>query len=171
MDLRNRRSFPALAGVLLVGSLVAACSTSNSGTGSTTSNPDRSRGLCTLITPAEVEAITGSAVGTPRSVLQGDTTDCTYSAGNASHSVLIRYVIPANAASFAGDERSVASQGKQVTAVPGLGDQAFAVSETVGGTTKNSVVARKGTTMVLVSGTATGAQVNELATLALDRAG
>ncbi len=169
--LQRRRSSFALLSIVVCGALFAACSSSDSQSGSAASSRDRSRGLCTLITPADVEAITGSAVGTPRSVLQGEITDCTYGSANPSHSVLIRYETSATASSFANKREAIVSLGNSVTAVSDLGDQAFTYSQTVGGTTQTTVVARQGMTMVLVTGTtATPDEVDALAQKALDRA-
>jgi hypothetical protein len=127
--------------------------------------------MCTVITPAEIGAITGFRVGTPGSVLQGPTTDCTYAAANPSHRVFIRYNTAATASSFATNQEAIVP-GNSVTTIPDLGEQAFVYSHTVGATTTTTVLARKGTVMVMVTGTAaTPDQVEALARKALDRAG
>jgi hypothetical protein len=125
-----------------------------------------------VITPAEVGAVTGFRVGTPGSVLQGPTTDCTYAAASPSHRVFIRYNTAATASSFATNQEAIVPPGNSVTTIPDLGEQAFVYSHTVGATTTTTVMARQGTVMVTVTGTAaTPDQVEALAREALDRAG
>jgi len=99
------------------------------------SSRDRSRGLCTSITPAEVGSITGFRVGTPGSVLQGSSTDCTYAAANPSHGVFVRYDTSATASAFATMREAIVRPGNLGTAVSDLGEQAFVYSHTVGRTT------------------------------------
>lgn len=168
--LRRRWSSFALLSLVTSGVLLSACSSSGSPVASTGSSGDRSRGLCELITPAEVEAITGNSVGTPGSVLQSDTTDCIYGAANPSHRVAISYTTSATASSFTKKRDAIVKLGSSVSTVPEIGEQAFVYSHTVGGTTTTTVVARQGA--VMVTGTAaTADQVEALAQRALDRAG
>ena len=169
--LRRRRCSIALLGIAISGALLTACSNSGSPSSSTATVRDRSRGMCTLITPAEVGAITGFPVGTPGSVLQGPTTECTFAAANPSHRVLLRYDTSATASSFATLREAIVPAGNFVTAVSHLGDEAFAYSHTAGRTTTTTVLARQGTVMVMVTGTAaTPSQLEALAQKALDRA-
>ena len=170
-QMRGRRPFSALLFVVISGALLAACSSSGSPSTSPATSPDRSRGPCTLVTPAEVEAITGFPVGTPGSVVQGTTTDCTYAASNPSHRVAIRYTKPATASTFADKRDAVVNLGSSVTTVSNVGDEAFVFSNTSGATTTTTVVARQGEAMVAVTGVAaTQDQLEELAQKALDAA-
>jgi hypothetical protein len=169
--LRRRWSCLALLSILISGAMLAACSSSDSSSKSSASTRDRSRGLCTLITPAEVRAITGFTVGTPASVLQGATTDCAYAAANPSHIVSIRYNTSATASSFDTKRDAIAPAGESVTAISDVGQQAFVYSGTAGATRTTTVVARQGTVMVEVTGTAaTPGQLEALAQKALGRA-
>jgi len=164
---RRRRSLAAVAALMVASALLAACSSSSSsGTTSTTSAPG-SPSLCTLLSPAEVTAVTGATVGTPRTVHQGSVTDCTHASADPSEAVLIRYTTHATAASFAIEQHGYEQLGHSVTPVTGLGDEAFSFSETVGATTKNTVVARNDTLQVVVTGSATPAQIESLARQAL----
>jgi hypothetical protein len=169
--LRRRWSSLALLSILVSGAMLAACSSSDSSSKSSASSRDRSRGLCTLITPTEVGAITGFTVGTPGSVLQGTTTDCAYAAANPAHIVSIGYNTSATASSLDSKRDAIVPAGESVTAVSDLGQQAFVYSHTTGATTTTTVVARQGTVMVVVSGTAaTPDQLEALARKALGRA-
>jgi hypothetical protein len=169
--LGQRCSSVALLSIAISSTLLTACSSSNSPSGFASSQ-DRSRGLCSSITPAEVEAITGNSVGAPASVLQGKTTECSYGAANPSHRVAIGYTTSATASSFTEKRDAIVNLGSTVTAVSGVGEEAFVYGHTVGATTSTTVVARQGTVMVMVTGTAaTPDQVEALAQKALERAG
>jgi hypothetical protein len=125
-----------------------------------------------LVTPAEVGAITGFPVGTPGTVVQDATTSCTYAAANPSHRVAIRYQTPATASSFTEKRDAILNLGSSVSTVPDLGDEAFFYSSTSGATTTTTTVARQGTVIVAVTGTAaTQVQLEALAQKALDAAG
>jgi hypothetical protein len=66
---------------------------------------------------------------------------------------------------------AIVPAGNFVTAVSHLGEEAFAYSHTAGRTTTTTVLARQGTVMVMVTGTAaTPSQLEALAQKALDRA-
>jgi hypothetical protein len=168
----RQRSFGALLILGISGVLFTACSSSGAPSSSQTTSSDRSRGLCTLVNPAEVGVITGFPVGTPGSVVQGTTTSCTYSAANPSHRVAIRYQTAATAGTFTEKRDAIVNLGSSVSTVPNLGDEAFGYSHTLGATTTTTVVARMGTVMVAVTGTAaTRTQLEALAQKALDAAG
>ena len=168
---RRRRSIAALTGLVVASAMLAACSTSSSSSGTTsTTTVVGSPSYCTLLSPADVQAVTGATVGSPRTVHQGPVTDCTYASANPSDAVLIRYTTGASSASFATEQSAFEKLGHTVTPVSGLGDEAYSFSESVGATTKNTVTARQGTVQVTVTGSATPAQVEELARQALARA-
>ena len=113
----------------------------------------------------------GESVGSPRSVVQGGTTDCTYKSANPSHAVLIRYNTHSSASTFQSEMAAYAAAGHQLTPVPAIGDEAFAFITPSGPGTKTTLVARRGTTQVVVTGTPTMAEVETLARLALSKAG
>jgi hypothetical protein len=170
--IRRQRSCIAVLTFVISGLLTTACSSSGSPSTSPTASSDRGRGLCNSVTPAEVEAITGFPVGTPGTVVQGTTTSCTYAAANPTHRVAIRYQTPATVDIFTEKRDALVNLGSSVSTVPDLGDEAFVYSHTSGATTITTMVARQGTVMVVVTGTATTqVQLEALAQKALSAAG
>ena len=104
-------------------------------------------------------------------MFQGKSTECLYGAANPSNRVAIGYTTSATPDSFAEKRDAIANLGSSVTAVSGIGEQAFVYGHTVGSTTTTTVVARQGGVMIEVTGTAaTPDQLQALAQKAPDSA-
>ncbi|HUD15930.1 MAG TPA: hypothetical protein VMQ59_01660 [Acidimicrobiales bacterium] len=161
---------------LVVGSVLASCSSASSGS-SGTSTTTRSTGAhpttsttsvnvaqtaCGLLSASEVGAAMGVTVSPPHPQVRGSVTTCTYKAAVLAQSVIIEYNINASTKTFA-TNRSVISNHVVTNSVPGLGSQAYSFSETSGSNTVNTVVTLQGTLQTIVTGTSSLTQVTNLA--------
>jgi hypothetical protein len=108
---------------------------------------------CALITPATIHSDLGSTVARPIAGVNRSTTLCTYRASDLAQSVLIRYDSTATTTSFDQERALFRSKGDLVGKINGLGDEAYYVVATAGGKHVNTVVARRGSEQVLVTGT------------------
>ena len=95
-------------------------------------------------------------------------TVCTYKSTTQPQSAIVRIETGTNAAAFAASKAQFATEGQTTTPAPGLGDQAYTSTLTAGGITNTTVVVLKGTTSLLVTGSATVPQVEALATQILN---
>ena len=97
----------------------------------------------------------GTTVATPTVSVHGSAAICTYKAADLARSVIVRYDSDAKGVTFATGRTLFRAKGDQVGKILGLGDEAYYVVATKGGTTVHSVAARRGGQDVLVTG-ATG---------------
>jgi len=123
---------------------------------------------CTLATPALVGEQLGFTLTAPN-VDRGPTaTVCTYdSPSDRSQTATIQVQTRATAESFARGREGFATHGEPVTAVAGLGDEAYTASLTVARSTNTTLVARKGNIEVLITTTAPADRVQRLMTALL----
>ena len=164
--------------IALVGSALAvlafglsACGGSSPTPVPTSSTASVSAARCQLVTPAQIQAEVGVAVASPSATVHGTTTLCTYKAADLGQSVIIGYHSGATTTSFDTDRASLRSRGEKVGKILGLGDEAFYAVATTGGTTVTTVVARKGSEQILVTGTGAMTALETLAEQALAKAG
>jgi hypothetical protein len=141
--------------VVVAAAALAACSSSSSVATTTTTRGSvaAAKTGCALITPAEIQSTMGVAVDPPVATVRGSVTTCAYKAGDISDSVLIEYKTGATAASFAADRSTIDSHHLTTNSLSGLGDQAYAFSQTSGQTTINSVVTLQGALETIVTAT------------------
>lgn len=162
----------ALVGVAL---LVTACSSGSAGTGtSVTSTPTTTgpgtasaRTACDSISPAQVKAATGTAVGPPHVTVHGLVATCSYPAPDAGQTVAIQYASGADPTQFNADETQVADKYGPVTTVTGLGDRACYSTTPAGARTATTVVTLTGSLQFIVTSTASLAQMEDLAQVVL----
>jgi hypothetical protein len=150
---------------------LSACGGSSAAPTTTSTTVSVSSTRCRLVTPAQIGAELGVDVAGPSASVHGTTTICTYTAANLSDSVIIGYDSAATTRSFTTDRAGLRRRGDKVGKILGLGDEAFYAVATTGGTTVTTVVARKGSEQVLVTGTATLTELETLAERALAEAG
>jgi hypothetical protein len=161
---------------LVVGSVLASCSSASSGS-SGTSTTTRSTGAhpttsttsvnvaqtaCGLLSASEVGAAMGVTVSPPHPQVRGSVTTCTYKAAVLAQSVIIEYNTNASTKTFATD-RSEISNHVVTNSVPNVGSQAYSFSETSGSNTVNTVVTLQGTLLTIVTGTSPLTQATNLA--------
>ena len=154
-----------LVALLVLPAALNACSSppgvsSNTTAGSTTSSTPSTDSrtvqetACALISSPVVSSSMGTTVGVPKSVVKGPVTVCTYRAINPSKSVVIRYDIASSQSAFTADESVLETHHQAISAVTGLGDEAYSTSVSTGQGAVNTVVARQNSLEVLVTGTA-----------------
>jgi hypothetical protein len=123
---------------------------------------------CTVATGALVSEKLGLSLTGPN-LDQGPTaTVCTYDNPSVrSESATIQLQYKATAASFAHTRTGFSGHGEQVADVPGLGDEAYRATLSIGNVTNTTLVARKGATEVLITTTAPAERVPALMTAIL----
>ncbi len=144
---------------------LSACGGSSSAPTTTSSTVPVSTTRCVLITPKQIESVVGTSVSSPSATVHAATTLCTYKATDLSRSVIISYNSAANATLFAREAALLRAKGDRVGKILGLGDQALYAVKSTKGTTVTTVVGRKGSEQVQVTGSAT---LTELETLAIE---
>ncbi len=120
--------------------------------------------LCALAPASTVNAALGTAVGAPQSDVNGSVTVCTYKSINPPQSVIVRIDTSTNASAFVASKSQFVTQGETTTPVSGLGDQAFSSTLSAGSITNSTIVVLKGSASLLITGSASLAQVEALAT-------
>jgi len=159
---------------VLVGAVSSGCA-SSSGTTTTTLSPStkailEARGaLCTLITPADVKAVTGQSVALPKVGIHGVQTTCNYKAHVLASSVVTQFDSGATSASFQTFRSKAVSTFGQTTPVTGLTAGAYSFSATVGAGSLNSVVALVSSTQIMISGTCPVSQLETLVSTIVSR--
>jgi hypothetical protein len=118
---------------------------------------------CALAPASTVNAALGTAMGAPQSDVNGSVTVCTYKSINPPQSVIVRIDTSTDASAFVAPKSQFVTQG-ETTAVSGLGDQAFSSALSAGSITSGTIVVLKGSATLLVTGSASLAQVEALAT-------
>ena len=122
---------------------------------------------CSLVTPAEVNAALGTSVGAPSTVVNGTVTVCTYK--QSTGAVIVRFDTASSAAKFAEARAGFGSHGETAVTASGFGDEAYTSTLGSGSYVTSTIVARKGSTELLITGPASVAQVEALATQVLDK--
>jgi len=157
------RSLLVLAMALGLPVAVAACSsttstpTTTSGGGSTTSSAASTAASfsCADAPASAVNAALGTSVGAPSTQNNGSVTVCTYRSTTPIQTVIIRVDTGSSAGTFAAEKSQASMGGQTVTAVTGVGDDAYATTLSGGGFTTNTFAVRVGTAEVQVSGPGT----------------
>ena len=148
---------------------LGACGSSSSTPTTTSTTVQVSAARCDLVTPAQIYVTVGVTVAQPRATVNGTTTLCTYKASDLSRSIIVGFDSKATTTSFTDYRALLRTRGDHVGLILGLGDSAYYAVATTGGTTVRTVVTRKGSDQVLVTGTATLTQLEILATHALTK--
>lgn len=145
------------------GTTSAPATTSAGGTtaSSTAATPASFR--CADAPAAAVNAALGTSVGAPSTQTNGSVTVCTYSSTSPIQTVIIRVDTASSAGTFAAEKSQASTGGQTVTAVTGVGDDAYATTLSGGGFTTNTFAVRIGTVEVQVSGPGTPAQTQAYA--------
>ena len=128
---------------------------------STTAASTASSHTCSSVTAAMVNTALGTNVGDPTSTVNGPVTVCTYKSSTGQ--VIVRFASGTTAASFAAAKSQFTAHGEPVTTVTGLGDEAYSSSIGTGTYAVNSIVLRKGSEELLITGPASLSQVQAFA--------
>jgi hypothetical protein len=133
-----------IAGFLIAPLLLGACTSKHAAAGP----------ACTVATAALVNEKLGFGVAGPNIDRGGAATVCTYdNLSDRSQAVTVQVQTQATPDSFAKGREGFATHGEPVTAVPGLGDEAYSASLSVANLTNSTLVARRGSVEVLVTAT------------------
>ncbi|HEV7535219.1 MAG TPA: hypothetical protein VGP90_06265 [Acidimicrobiia bacterium] len=123
---------------------------------------------CTVATAALVGGKLGFPLAGPNVDRGPSATICTYdNPSNQAQSATVQLTSGATPDSFARSRTGFAGHGEVVTDVAGLGDQAFSATLAVANVTNTTLVARKGSTEVLITTTAPAGAVPGLMTAIL----
>ncbi len=109
---------------------------------------------CAQVPAALVKSTLGIDVSPPAEIVSNDKTECTYLSGVAGTTVIVRLQSGDNAEAFAIGRRGFDTSGQPTTDVPGLGDEAYRSSTEFDDVVTNTLVARKGSTEILVTAVA-----------------
>jgi hypothetical protein len=143
----------------------SSSSTTSAATGGSSSNgAGVAKVSCAQIPAGEVNASLGTSLGPPTSEVQASVTVCTYKSTTQPQSAIVRIQTGIDASQFAASKAQFTTEGQPTDPAVGLGDEAFTSTLTAGGITNSTVVVRKGSTSLLVTGSATVPQVEALAT-------
>ena len=118
---------------------------------------------CTVATAALVGAKLGFGLTGPNVDRGPAATICTYdNPANRAQSATVQITTGATAAGFAQTRGGFATHGETVSDVAGLGDEAYSATLSVANVTNTTLVARKGSTEVLITTTAPADRVPSL---------
>ena len=159
---------------MLVGVIACACSSSPGTTATTLSAGTRAalkaRGaLCTLITPADIKAVTGVSVAQPKVGIHGRQTTCNYKAHVLASSAVTQFDSAVSPTAYQSFNSKVTSTFGQTTPVTGLPPGAYSFGASVSSGTLHSVVALVGSTQLMVTGTYPLTQLEALASKIVSR--
>ena len=147
-----------------------ACSSSSGSTSATTSgatSPTTTAATtaaapsCDLVSAEKVNAALGTTVGAPTSVVNGSVTVCTYK--QSIGEVIVRFDTASSPSAFAAGKAGMTAHSEPVTAISGFGDEAYTSTIGTGTYATNTIVVRKGSTELLITGPASLPQVEALA--------
>lgn len=163
-----------LLGLLTVTVVLAGCggSSGNSGSGtggqpSAAASPGSGGGrassqpTCALAPASVVNAALGSDLGAPQQTLNGTVTVCTYQGPKAGQ-VIVRFQTGDNATTFAAGRKAFDANHEPTKDYPGFADEAYTNTLGSGGLTLNTLVARQGSTEILVTSKASFASEQKL---------
>jgi hypothetical protein len=123
---------------------------------------------CTVATAALVGGKLGFPLTGPNVDRGPAATICTYdNPANQAQSATVQLTAGATADSFARTRNGFANHGETVNDVAGLGDQAYSATLSVANVTNTTLVARQGSTEVLITTTAPADRVPALMTAVL----
>ena len=123
---------------------------------------------CTVATAALVSSKLGFSLTGPNLDRGPAATICTYdNPSDRAQSATVQITSGATPAGFAQTRKGFAGHGESVTDIPGLGDEAYSATLTMANVTNTTLVARKGSTEVLVTTTAPADRVPALMTAVL----
>jgi hypothetical protein len=158
---------PVLALVLAAAATgLTACSTAPATPKAAAPAPSPSwpRLSCSLAAPSVVQATLGQTVNDPQEVHQDPVTVCTYLQKNNKYAVVVRFQTNADEAIFTAGKSSLTNNKQKVQDITGFQDEAYASTVTAAGTTTNTLAARKGTVLMVVTSTASVDQEKALET-------
>jgi hypothetical protein len=146
---------------------VSACSSSSTAGGTTTtaaaSGPNS---VCSVVTPAQIEATLGKQVAKPTAVNSTASTACTYlstTSSDKSDSVIIVYRGGVTKSAYSAQKATLAKTHGSITDVSGVGDTAYYYTVQSHGQTVTSLVTLVNQAQVSITSTATVAQAEALA--------
>ena len=164
-----RRLTALAAGGLALPLLLGACSSSSTAGGTTTTTRaaghQGSTSVCSLVTPAEIQAQLDKAVKAPLVQNTAAATLCTYPSAHTSEvadSVVIGFRANVTDAVAGAKQAQARKKFGQTTDASGGNDTAYYYQVTSGGKTVTSLVTLVGTTQVTVTSTATVPQAEAL---------
>jgi len=148
--------------------LVAACSGTPSADGSTTTTRaaghQGSTSVCSLVTPAQIEAALGTKVGTPGVANSTRSTSCTYPSSGGRHApaIIITFRGRVTAAEAGAEQAALEKAHGTLTPVTVSDGQAFSYVTGTGSDRVTSLVTLVGTTQVSIASTASLDQMENL---------
>ena len=160
---RGTRKTACTLAVIATSLLIAACGskTTSTSVGAVGSTSGGSQPKCSLAPESLVNSVLATSFGAPEENDVDNVTVCSYSANGGTSNGIIRFETKSTSLDTA--KTGFTSTNQSTVDYPGLGDEAF--TSTMGGTgivpVQNTVVARKGSTAVLITSPATiDAEVN-----------
>lgn len=163
-----------LLGILTVTVVLTGCGGSSGGSGSgsgTHSSPAASPGsgggqasgqpTCALAPATVVNAALGTDLGDPQQTLNGSVTVCSYQGPKAGQ-VIVRFQTGDNTATFDAGRKAFDANHEPTKDYPGFADEAYTNTLGSGGFVLNTLVARQGSTEILVTSKASFAAEQEL---------
>lgn len=151
--------FRPLISVLAVGIVLTGCGGSGGGAaGHTSPGASQASGggqasgqpTCALAPATLVNAALGSDLGDPQQTLNGPVTVCTYQGPKAGQ-VIIRFETGVSAATFDAARKAFDASNEPTKDYPGFADEAFSNTLGSAGFVLNTLVARQGSTEILVT--------------------
>jgi hypothetical protein len=157
---------PGLALVLAAAAAaLTACSTAPATPkAAPVATPSWPRLSCSLAAPSAVSSALGQQVKDPQEVHQDPVTVCTYLQTNNKYAVVVRFQTNADETIFNAGKSSLTNNKQAVKDISGFQDQAYASTVTAAGTTTNTLAARRGKVLMVVTSTATVDQEKALET-------
>ena len=169
----------ALVALALPASLaLAGCSSSPTSSGTTTSGPSGGSSTSTTVSPGPwtsckevpldtINSTLGLDVVDPQETVVNTTSTCGYTEGGTASPLIVQIVEDATPEEFAHAVQGFKSHDQNPVVVHGLGDEAVSVALSASGAATTTVMARLGSTQVLVAAPASQQQVSELVTAIL----
>jgi hypothetical protein len=146
---------------------LSACSSGSTAGGTTTTDAtatQSSKSICSVVTPGDIQATLGTAVGEPI-VRNGPTiTTCTYPAADGSKSVLLSFRIDVSTTEAAEEQTAAKKLHATTQNVSGVGDGAFSYTLQQGGHTVTALVTLVGENQFAVTSTGSLDQEERLTT-------
>jgi ABC-type molybdate transport system substrate-binding protein len=156
---------PLLAATAVLAFAVAGCSndsTPPATTGADTPNDAVAKDPTCALAPASlVNSIVGSHFADPSEQTNGSVVVCTYT---GDHTMIIRIETKSSADAFAAAKTEYAMHNLSTKDLAGFADEAYTSTISAVGVTTNNLVARKGTTEILISSGLSIDQLKQLET-------
>jgi ABC-type molybdate transport system substrate-binding protein len=159
---------PLLAAAAVLALAVAGCSDDSTPPASTGGNQPNSAApaadkdpTCALVPASLVNSVVGSHFADPSEQTNGSVVVCTYT---GDHTMIIRIETKSSADAFAAAKTEYAKHNLSTKDLAGFADEAYTSTISAVGVTTNTLVARKGSTEILISSGLSIDQLKQLET-------